>query len=282
MGLLLGREREVAQIDELLDSASSRRGAVTVVQGPPGIGKTALLAHATSRAIGSGFCVLRGAGRALEREYAFGVVRQLFAPVIARGRSARLFEGAAALAQVPLGLPGVVGADGGGWGDSASAALHGLYWLVVNLTDEGPLLIAVDDAHWVDSMSLRFVSYVAHRLDDLPVLLLVATRPTGDGGDEEIPAQLGCGRGAVTMDPAPLTERDAARLASEAGFADADPAFVSACHRATGGNPFLLGELVDALRDEGVAGAAGDAARLATIAPEHRALGTRSPRRGRR
>ena len=101
--MLLGRERELAQIGGLLEGAGSGAAAVGVLEGPAGIGKTVLLGEAT-RAVGAGFCVLRAAGTALEREYAFGVVRQLFSPVIVGGDSAELLAGAAGLASAPLGL----------------------------------------------------------------------------------------------------------------------------------------------------------------------------------
>ena len=56
-------------------------------------------------------------------------------------------------------------------------ALHGLYWLTANLAAEQPLLILVDDAHWADPPSLRWLAYLAQRLDGLPAALIVAARP---------------------------------------------------------------------------------------------------------
>lgn len=83
------------------------RGRLAVLEGPAGIGKTALLAEAMRRADRLGFLVLHGGGARLESEYAFGVVRQLFAPVLGRGTGVGdLFEGAARLAWMPLGLGG--------------------------------------------------------------------------------------------------------------------------------------------------------------------------------
>jgi predicted ATPase len=169
--LLLGRDREVARMDDLLDGARAGRGAVAVLEGAAGIGKTALAKEAGRRAELAGLTVLRASGAPLERQYPFGVVRQAFAHVVARApEQAELFEGAAALARVPLGLRGGGPVDDG-------AAMHGLYWLTVNHTERGPLVLAVDDAHWADETSLRFVIYLARRVHDLPVLLLVAARP---------------------------------------------------------------------------------------------------------
>lgn len=95
-------------------------------------------------------------------------MRELFAPAIAQGLGAGLFDGAAALAAVPLGLLTPSAESPGGWGDPASAAMHGLYWLTANFAEARPLMVMVDDAHWVDAMSLRFLLYLIRRLEDLP------------------------------------------------------------------------------------------------------------------
>ena len=82
-----------------------------------------------------------------------------------------------------LGLPG---AAGGGEGQAAApdpsfAVLHGLYWLCANLAAERPLVVTVDDAHWADAPSLRFLAFLLPRLEELSVALVVATRPEAEG-----------------------------------------------------------------------------------------------------
>src|SRR5262249_47111033 len=61
--------------------------------------------------------------------------------------------------------------------DTSFAVLHGLYWLAANLSAARPLLLAIDDAHWADEPSLRWLTYLARRLDGLNLVLLVALRP---------------------------------------------------------------------------------------------------------
>ena len=268
MRLILGRERELERIDELIGQAQTGRGAVAVLEGPAGIGKTALLLEVVRRAESSGFSVLQGGGARLEREYAFGVVRQLFAPGLGlRSRSADLFEGAARLAAIPLGLVdetdelAVVSGD-------ASAAMHGLFWLTANLAERAPVLVAVDDAHWSDSMSLRFALYLSRRVHDLPVLLLVVTRPISERSDAELLIELGTLPDVTWFRPAPLNKADVGRLIEQNRLHDPQEEFVNACYRATGGNPFLLEELVAGLVADGVSGSAGDAPRVAGFAPE--------------
>ena len=67
--------------------------------------------------------------------------------------------------------------------ETAFGALHGLYWLTANLADHGPLMMAVDDAHWADPSSLQFLGYLLRRLQGLPVLLVAAGRGPDPEGD---------------------------------------------------------------------------------------------------
>ena len=72
----------------------------------------------------------------------------------------------------------IFGLHGAGFEDEGTfAALHGLYWLTVNLCDDGPALLAVDDLHWCDRPSLRFLAFLARRLEDLPLLVVGSLRP---------------------------------------------------------------------------------------------------------
>jgi DNA-binding CsgD family transcriptional regulator len=266
--VLLGRGRELDGIDELIGRARTGCGAVAVLEGPAGIGKTALLEEAARRADISGFCVLRGDGAQLEHDYAFGVVRQLFRPMVGSGGASQdLFEGAARLAVVPLGLPAATGSPAEDPSE-ASAAMHGLFWLTANLAERAPLLLAVDDAHWCDAMSLRFVLYLGRRAPDLPVALLVGIRPMPEQVDDELLAQLGVLPGVLWLRPEPLSEDEVRRFMEQHRLHDVDQQFVRACYRASGGNPFLLGELLAALVAEGATGSASDSSRIAGFAPE--------------
>jgi DNA-binding CsgD family transcriptional regulator len=268
-GLLLGREHELRRIEALLMRVREGCGAVVVLEGPAGIGKTALLGEAARRADSYGFSVLRAAGADLEREYPFGVVRHLFARVVARGRrSGDPFEDAARLAALPLGLSAGPIDRIESSAEAASAAMHGLYWLTSNLAEPAPLLLAVDDAHWADAMSQRFVLYLARRVEDLPVLLLVAARPPPEHGDNELLARLGTLEGVVRLRPEPLSESDVRELIAERDLRDADQRFVEACYDASGGNPFLLAELLTALVAEGATGSEEDARHVVGFAPE--------------
>src|SRR5512134_1910444 len=113
-GQLLERSEELARIESALAAARSGRGTFVVVEGPAGMGKTALLAAARTAAADHGMRVLRSRGTELERDFAFGVVRQLFEPALAEASQlerADLLQGAAGVAAGLLGLPGAPPAD---------------------------------------------------------------------------------------------------------------------------------------------------------------------------
>ena len=211
-------------------------------------------------------------GSELEREFPYGVVRQLLEPVLAglsEPERATLFEGAASAARPALGMR--TGTDEGqpsaASGDPSFAILHGLYWLVANLSQAGPLLLAVDDAHWADTPSLQLLLFLAPRLEELPVLLAVAMRPPdGDGGD--LLRQLGADPSASRIDPGPLGLESTATLLTRALESPPEPSFTSACHELTGGNPFLLAELATTLAADGVAPTAANVALVRELVPE--------------
>ncbi|HEX5782419.1 MAG TPA: ATP-binding protein, partial [Solirubrobacteraceae bacterium] len=165
MSGLLERGNEFHELDGQIERAVDGQGCAVVVEGPAGIGKSRLLAEARLRAEGS-MRVLSARGSELEGEFAFGVVRQLFEAELAARRES-LLAGAAAPAAAVFGE-----LEGG----ASFASLHGLYWLVLNLAEEGPLLLAVDDLHWCDRPSLLFLAYLAGRLERQPILLLAGLR----------------------------------------------------------------------------------------------------------
>ncbi len=262
---LVERERELRRLRAAAGAATAGRGASLVVQGPPGIGKTALL-----RRIGdlSDAAVLTAAGTELERELAFGVVRQLFErPLLelAGTRRREVLSGAAARAARIVLEPDLAPAGPEGF----HAALHGLYWLAAQWAAHEPLVLVVDDVHWADAASLRWLAYLGRRLDGVALLVVLARRP----GEPGTPVGLLDGAlgeaGVEVLAPEPLTEDGTSRwLARRFGRPPADEV-VRACWRATGGNPLLLREVAATLEADGV-GAAG---RIGALAPDGLARG---------
>jgi hypothetical protein len=176
---LLEREGERDVLVAAIDSARDGRGRLVVVEGEAGRGKTALLGVAEALASERGARVLRARGGVLERDVGWGVVRQLFEPlVLGPERLDGLLDGPARAAAPVFGLPGAEAAGPLGT-DAAAGALHALFRVVAGLAVHGPVLVAVDDVHWADAASLRWLVYLGRRVERLPVVV-VATRRLGE------------------------------------------------------------------------------------------------------
>ena len=150
-----------------------------MIEGAAGIGKSSLMAEAGELAEAGGMAVLRARGGVMEREFALGVVIQLLAPV---HRAARRRESASRPSPAPPGLarplfedvPDRAAAD-----DRLFARFHGLHWLCARLAEVRPLALLVDDAHWADEHSLRFLDYLEARIEEIPACAILAVR-TGE------------------------------------------------------------------------------------------------------
>ena len=266
---LLEREGEVEELGALIDAACKGSGGSVLVEGPAGIGKTRLIEEGCRAASAAGMEVLGGRGLALEDQFSFGVIRQLFeGPLAAATEPERdhLLSGAAALGGALLGFAAAAGAPSAA--DASFASLHGLYWLCFNLASRRPLFVAVDDAQWADAPSLRFISFLAARLQGLPVVLLLALRPFEPGVVNTLLDTIRGDPEARVLRPAQLSEKACARLIAEAfGVAPAQ-SFAQACFEVTGGNPFYLRALADALCSDGVSPDAQSAGIAAAQVPD--------------
>jgi predicted ATPase len=153
---LLERADELAAIDASLVAAHAGRGALTLVEGAPGIGKTELLAAAMSRARDGGMLVLSARAGELERSFPYAVVRQLFEALVTQADGAareRMLAGAAVHAASVVDAY----AQTASVTVESSVVLHGLYWLTANIAADRPALLVVDDLHWSDPASASWL-----------------------------------------------------------------------------------------------------------------------------
>ena len=243
------------RIATALGTVVAGRGGVLIVEGPAGIGKTRLLRELRAQAVTAGFQAFDARAGLLEREFGFGLVRQLFAEFAA---DRELTAGPAAAVRGVLADTGSI--------DGTFPVLNGLHHLVVNLARRGPLILAIDDLQWGDPASLRFLVYLARRLTDVPALIVATIRTGEPGTDEMLLAELTADPETVVLSPRALTEAATGSLVRER-LGDPDAAFVSACQAVTAGNPLLIRQLLGALEDNGVNPITDGVAEVRAIGP---------------
>jgi DNA-binding CsgD family transcriptional regulator len=262
---LLERASELAELNDALRAAQAGRGNAVLLEAPAGLGKTSLLRAAAQSAAELGFTCLRARAGELERDFAYGCVRQLLEPAVARAEGEereRLFGGAAALSrplfvlleECPPPAP-----------EGAFSVLHGLYWLLNNIADEGPVALLVDDLHWADAESLRFLNYLAPRLDGLAMAVLATSRP-GEGDTGAI-ARLAAAPENTAIGPRPLSTEATVTLCERRLGPGVASEFAAACREATGGNPFFLEALLREAAENDFSTDAAGAKRVRGIGP---------------
>ena len=232
---LVGRKRERAVLDRLLEGARGGDGGVLVVHGEPGVGKTALLEYSIEAA--EGFRVARTSGVEGEMELPFAALQQLCSSFLELAE--RLPQPQRDALDVAFGLNA---------GPPPNPFLVGLavLGLLSEAVEDGPLLTVVDDTQWLDAGSARALTFVARRLLAEKIALVFATRELGSAlarlpelrveplGHRDARSLL------VSSLPAPLDERVLDRIVDE-----------------TGGNPLALLELPRGLTPTQLAGGFG-------------------------
>jgi DNA-binding CsgD family transcriptional regulator len=226
--MIYGRERERALLAGRLAALRQGTGFALLLEGPPGIGKSTLLADAVAAAAPAR--VVEACGYASETEIAFGGLLTVLGPLLALRDALpdaprQALEAALALADPAPYDP--------------FALRVGAADLLAAAAEETPLLVVVDDAQWLDE-------------DSIDVLLFAARRPAGDGVGLLLAARAGEGPAAPGTDIERLAldglEPGAARRLVDAGGRLA-PAVAEAVVQAGAGNPLALRELPRGLTD---------------------------------
>jgi DNA-binding CsgD family transcriptional regulator len=265
---LLERELLLEQLQLTLEQAREGSGQALLIEGHAGIGKTRLYEAALDSARKLRFRVLRAAGAELERHVAFGIAAQLLSAQLdefsAKRRNAMLAELPARVRTLIRPDPEVAGGEDG----SDPGLVHGIFSVLATIDETRPALVAIDDLHWCDSASLELVLYLLHRLDELPMAVVMTGRI---GMGQEIAGVLDriASHPRVQVEiPSPLGREAVGKLAWRELGKRSDENVVAACIQATGGNPFYLHELLRALGNEGELPSAALARRAATLVPD--------------
>jgi hypothetical protein len=232
---LIGRKRERAVLDRLLEAAAGGDAGVLVLHGEPGVGKTALLQYAIEA--GQGYGIARTSGVEGEMELPFAALQQLCSSFLELAE--RLPQPQRDALDIAFGVNA---------GPPPNAFLVGLavLGLLSEAAEDGPLLTVVDDAQWLDAGSARALTFVARRLLAEKIALVFATRELGS---------------ALTRLPElrvePLGHRDARSLLESSLPAPLDERVLDRIVDETGGNPLALLELPRGLTPTQLAGGFG-------------------------
>jgi DNA-binding CsgD family transcriptional regulator len=217
--MLLGRDPERQAVDRLLAEARLGRSGVLAITGEPGIGKTALLDHAAAHA--DGMRLLRARGIESEAEVPFASLLELLRPALGALDSIPEPQAEALAAALAL-RPG--GAQDRFAIGAATLSLLAAY------AEEAPLLLLVDDAHWLDGSSAGALLFAFRRLVADPIAVLIGVRDQEpsliDGSDLPL---------------LPLEGLDRVSAAELTGASA--PELTDRLYEASGGNPLALLEL---------------------------------------
>jgi hypothetical protein len=233
--MLVGREAEQRTLNSLLDGARDDRSGVLVLRGAPGIGKTALLDYAKGRA--ADMQVLRCAGIEAEHELPFAGLHQLVWPCVELIERLPAPQSAA--------LRSALGLDDGDGHDRFLVAV-GLLSLLAELSESGPMLCLVDDAHWLDRPTADALAFAARRLVAEPIVLLLAAR-AGEARSFDAPA-------LPTLEVSALDDDAARALLASRLDREVSDGVLAALLEAARGNPLALLELPAGLSDAQLAG----------------------------
>jgi DNA-binding CsgD family transcriptional regulator len=262
---LVERDAELTAIAMALDAALEGAGRALVLDGEAGAGKTRLLAEADALAEERRMSRLRARGTELERGFPFGAMRQLMERRVAELSETErdeLLAGTAAPASELLRDAPLADVPPR---DISFALVHGLYWVCARLAEREPIVVLVDDFHWLDGPSAQALAYLIERVDELAIAVVLAVR-TGVADPLGGVRRLEGASAVEGVTLRPLSELGTGRVLTEL-LGTHHPSFGATAHRVTAGNPFLLRELALAVASEGIETDDHGARRIAELAP---------------
>ncbi|MEC3920330.1 helix-turn-helix transcriptional regulator [Nocardia sp. CDC160] len=235
IGQLVGRQDELDRIQALVQRSISGHGGILIVEGEPGIGKTALLVAAARQASASGVRVLRGEAKELEQRVPFAA--------------------STSLAPASWERPDAIGRDDDDLTNAAiGREIARVEALVRGFKDRcasAPLMVIMDDAHWADSSSLLMLQRLGESASALPLLVVIALRTLPRDGDLSSLISQFETWGAEHLRLGPMSPTEVAELVEMSFGSPAGPR-LSDVVAGAGGNPLYIIELVTGLTQAGM------------------------------
>ncbi|MBV1948618.1 AAA family ATPase [Streptomyces sp. BV129] len=250
-GYLWEREAEIATVTEAIELLCADRtsaGSLLLFRGEAGLGKTALLAEIRRIAERRGCVVWSARAGETLKSVPFHVLRQLLQPALASLTPDEAREYLASWYDISGPALGIV--EPGEGSPDPSYVCDGLVFAVGRLVSrDWPLVLLVDDAHWADLETLRWLAAFAQRLADLPVLVVVARRPGEAHGDSARLLDEIAAAGRPVSNLSALTPQATAGLTRATVGPQADDPFCREVWAVTGGNAYDTVELLAKVRD---------------------------------
>jgi DNA-binding CsgD family transcriptional regulator len=238
--MLVGRDEEIEALDALFRDCVAGRGLVAVIRGPVASGKTTLLRALAEQAAAVGATFLGAVASRAERGLTLGILDQLFRgsvlPAPMASRVAGLIDSRALIGRPTGPEPGTVS-------PVLARVFDELLGILVQLAEDRPVVIAVDDMQYADVASLQCLSYLARRAGTSPILTVLTECTCTLPADRLLQAEILRQGNCRSIQLAPLSPASVARLLAEHVGADTAPQLASACHAITGGNPLLVNAL---------------------------------------
>ncbi|MGZ6639332.1 MAG: ATP-binding protein, partial [Solirubrobacteraceae bacterium] len=276
MRALVGRDRELVELDRALDQLAAGEAWLVQIVGEPGIGKSRLLAELCCRGEDRGYLALEGRAAEFERDIPFGLIVDALNDYLGSLEPAMLRaldeDVLAELGSIFPSLPRQEAtAEPGGEGADRYRLHYAIRSVLERLTSRQPMLLVLDDVHWADAASVEVMTHLLRRFRG-PLLTAVAYRHAPPRLVAALEASARAGMGS-RLDLVPLSSKEAQRLLG----GDVDDTTRTMLYRESGGNPFYIEQLARASHPRQIGKLAGsersrEAVPRAVIAAIHEEL----------